>query len=388
VSTRTRRAPQKTKHPNLWKLDASRRFPDGAWMVRYRDPHNATRRKTFATKEAALDFQASIRTDTRRGDYLDPKRASTTFAEVANAWRATLGTTRRPKTVAGYEQILDRHLLPEFGMRSVGRITTSDIEDFLLASVPAGSRKNVHNVMNEVCKRALKSQMLKVNPCVGVTLPKVARREMLALDESQVLQLAETITPWYRTLVLAAAYTGMRRGELEALRVRNVDLLGSRVLVRESVAQVNRELIYGPPKTEKGKRELSVPRFLLELLEDAMAGKGPDDFVLTGQAGGPLRHSTYYQRHYRPAVAQLVRDGVWPEQLAALRFHDLRHTHASILIRENVHPKVIADRLGHTSISTTLDIYGHLFPEQETALAAKLDEVFDRAQPRQLRKLG
>jgi integrase len=116
------------------------------------------------------------------------------------------------------------------------------------------------------------------------------------------------------------------------------------------------------------------------MLEEAMAGRGPDDLVLTGPTGAPLRHSTYYQRHYKPAVAKLVRDGVWPEKLAALRFHDLRHSHAAILIGENVHPKVIADRLGHTSISTTLDIYGHLFPEQETALAAKLDEVFERGE--------
>jgi integrase len=193
-----------------------------------------------------------------------------------------------------------------------------------------------------------------------------------------VRQLADTITPQYRTLVLTAAYTGLRAGELAAFRVRDLDPLRRRIHVRESVADVGGKLHYGTPKNGKN-REVAMPSFLADAIGEQVAGKDRDDLVFTGPNGAPLRQGNYYQRHYRPAVRQLVADGVWPQELEGLRFHDLRHTCAALMIKQGVHLKAMSARLGHSSISITGDTYGHLFDEHEDEIADHLDEAFHAA---------
>lgn len=351
------------------------RFPNGGYLVRYRDDRNATLRKTFATKKEAVDFEAKVRTDIREGRFTNAKLASTPFRLVAEDWFEAMSAKRRPKTVAGYRSILDVHLLPAFGHRPIGRVKANEIEK-VLADVKPGTQRNVLNVLSPIFKQAIKAGMIQTNPCSLVDLPTIQRKEMLFLTPEQVGQLADEITPHYRTLILTAAYTGMRAGELAALRVKNVDPLRARISVKESVADVGGRLHYGQPKTAKGNREIGVPRFLVDLLTVQMASKSGDDLLFTGPNGAPLRHSNYYQRHFRPTVMKLVADGVWPAELTSLRFHDLRHTCASILIDQGVHPKLIADRLGHASIAITMDRYGHRFADKEDAIAATLDDVF------------
>jgi integrase len=114
----------------------------------------------------------------------------------------------------------------------------------------------------------------------------------------------------------------------------------------------------------------------VELLKTQVARKGPDDCVFTGSLGGQCQHRTFYNRHYRPAVQRLVDRGDWPdgdEGLRGLCFHDLRHTCASLLIALGEHPKAISDRLGHSTISITLDRYGHLFPDHDDEMMERLD---------------
>ncbi len=106
----------------------------------------------------------------------------------------------------------------------------------------------------------------------------------------------------------------------------------------------------------------------------ALAGKASDDFVFTSSRGGPLRHSNFYARHFKPAV---IRAGL-PE---ATRFHDLRHSYAAMLIAERAHPRAIMERLGHSTIQVTLGTYGHLFPSLEESLTAALDNVYRTAEP-------
>jgi integrase len=197
------------------------------------------------------------------------------------------------------------------------------------------------------------------------------------LSAAEVEHLAQAITPPYGTLVRFAAYTGLRAGEIAALRVKRLDLLRGTVRVVESASEVGGRLISGPTKTY-AERTVRLPRFLRDELAAYLADRphAPDASLFTAPKGGPLRHNNFYQRFFCPAL----RAAGLSEQL---RFHDLRHTCAALLIAQGAHPKAIQAHLGHSSIQVTMDRYGHLFPDALEHLADRLDAARTQARTNQ-----
>ncbi len=197
---------------------------------------------------------------------------------------------------------------------------------------------------------------------------------MVFLTAEQVDQLDRVLGDQAGTLVVFAAYTGLRAGEVAALRIGRVDLLRGTVEVAESYAEVHGALVLGATKTYE-RRTVRMPRFLCDRLGEHLARAGrtqPGDLVFTDSAGGPLRHSNFYRRTFKPAV---VAAGL-PERL---RFHDLRHTCAALLIAQGAHPKAMMERFGHSSITVTLDRYGHLFPSLDETLVDGLERTYREA---------
>ncbi|MFQ5967331.1 MAG: tyrosine-type recombinase/integrase, partial [Acidimicrobiia bacterium] len=162
------------------------------------------------------------------------------------------------------------------------------------------------------------------------------------------------LEPRYRALVLVGGYTGLRIGEATHLRPDHLNLLRRQLRVVEHL------------KTEASLRTVSLPRFLVEELAQHL-GKYRGEYVFIAPEGGQVRPQNFRRRAWRPVAPEGV------------RFHDLRHSHAAMLIAAGVHPKVIQERLGHTSIKTTLDIYGHLYDGLDEAAADTLDDVFERS---------
>jgi integrase len=168
--------------------------------------------------------------------------------------------------------------------------------------------------------------------------------------------------------VLVAAYGGLRIGELAGLRRGRVDILNSRIEVAEICVEVAGHLTFGPPKTRAGHRMVTLPRTVMQVLNDHLAAyttTDPRGFVFTSPEGGPLRVPAWRRRHWTPAIMSA---GVAP-----LRPHDLRHTAVALWIATGANPLEVSRRAGHTSTSFTLDRYGHLFPEADTALADRLE---------------
>jgi integrase len=167
-------------------------------------------------------------------------------------------------------------------------------------------------------------------------------------------------------MVLTAVYTGLRFGELAALRIERFDALRKTVRVEESLAEVKGEFLVKSPKSDASRRTVSVPSFVVEELAQHLAvhadGTGP---MVSAPSGGPIRRTNFRRRIWLPAVRASVGE--------PCTFHDLRHTHAALLIVQGEHPKVIQERLGHASIKTTLDTYGHLFDGLDEAAAERLD---------------
>ncbi len=359
-----------------------RKLASGRWQARYRDGagrrHSADR--TFPTKRAAEHWLAMAEADLQRGDWADPALGRLTLAEWADEWMATT-VHLRVKTRDGYASMLRTHVVPAFGQEPVANIEQVDVRRFLADLSAAGSApgtvRAARKVLRLVLATALGSGAIRVNPCDGVRVPRSPRDEMVFLDHPQVLALADAMPPPYGTLVTFAAYTGLRAGEIGALRVGRLDLLRRRVEVVESVADVpGHGLVFGPTKTFE-RRSVPLPQFLVDEMAAYLVGRptDPEDFVFTAPEGGPLRHRNFYRRHFKPAVH---RAGL-PERT---RFHDLRHTCAAILVAEGAHSLAVMKRLGHSSITVTMNTYGHLFPALEEALTDGLDRAYRAAQER------
>jgi integrase len=192
---------------------------------------------------------------------------------------------------------------------------------------------------------------------------------MRFLTPEEVDNVAETVEAKYRALVLLLAYCGLRIGEAIALRPGDVDLLGRRVTVVRAASETSQGLILGDTKTGKN-RSMSVPTFLCEEIAAHLAEFPPvDGLLFTGLRGRPITQSNFIRQVWYPAVQ---RAGIRPP---LPRVHDLRHTAVALAVASGAHPKEIQIRLGHSSITVTLDRYGHVFPTLDDRLAMRLDEI-------------
>lgn len=346
------------------------------WRARYRDPQGRERVKTFARRVDAERFLTGIEHAKLRGEWTEPRLGKIRFADYAEDWLTTKADVG-PQTLTNVQGRLRKHIVPCFGPTAMSSIRPADVRNFVARLVAAGlapsTVKGIYLTASQVFAQAVTDGVISRSPCIGIRLPEDRRREETHfLNPDEVGALAEAITPRFGALVYAAAYTGMRAGELAALRVSSLNLLAGTVEVTESMMEVGGRLVAGPTKTGR-PRTLTLPRFLAEMLGEHM-GHYPsaDGYVFTMAEGGPIRQRNFYRRHFKPAV---VAAGL----PAGLHFHSLRHTCAAFLIADGRHMEEVKDHLGHSSIRVTSDRYGHLFPKARLAVAESLDETFRRA---------
>lgn len=356
---------------------AVKKLENGRWEAVYRDPSGRERSKRHRTRAEADRWLTSVKNEIHRGDYVDPTLGRTPFSRWAKEWLDGSGHLK-PKTRADYEGMLRVHVMPTFADKAVGAITPGDVRRFIADKVASGSApgtvRGARKVLRLVLTVAQAEGAIRSNPCDGVRVPPSPKAEMVFLDAAQVEALARAIEPRYSTMIRIAAYTGMRAGEIEAPRIGRTDLDAGRLTIAESVTEVQRlGLVFGQPKTYE-RRSVTLPPFLTAELRAHLADRDddPEAFVFTSPEGGVIAHKNFYHRSYKPAV----RAAGLP---ASTRFHDLRHTCAALCIALGAHPKAIQERLGHSSITVTLDRYGHLFPKLDETLTGRLDELHHEA---------
>ena len=346
------------------------------YRVRYRDPVGRQRSKVFDRKVDADGWLHANETAKQDRRWVDPAAGRERFGQWAERWYATTAALR-PTTRRDYRVLLDNQVLPAFAGARLADLDALAVREWLAVLVGGGlsakRARKAHQVLSQVLDAAVDGGKLARNVAAGVKLPKVQRREMHFLNAVQVEQLADAIDPRFATLVRVAAYTGLRPCELVALRVSRLDLLRGTVRVAEAAPEVAGRLEWGGVKTHEA-RTVRLPRFLCDELGAYLADRphGPEDLVFTAPLGGPLRESKFVPGYFKPAVAAV---GLPP----TLRFYDLRHTAASLLIREGASVKAVQRQLGHATASITLDTYGHLFPDELDELAGRLEDLHDRA---------
>jgi len=322
-----------------------RQTKSSTWQVRYRDLNGREHARNFTRKTDASRFAHAAETDKARGDWLDPRLAKVTFEEWAEEWLTQLGHLKT-KTRRSYETSLRCHVLPCLGDARVGNLDRSAIRRFTSQLTERGASPAVVQVAVQVARHvlnvAVEGGALRANPAHALRLPRAAKGEKLFLRPEQVAALAEAIQPeMYATLIRFAAYTGLRAGEIGALRLNRIDFSRGSVEVAESLSDLGGHLEFGPTKTY-ARRHVPLPPFLADELGEYLARRrcSTDDLVFCAPMGGPLRHGLFYRRAFKPAV---VAAGL-PE---GLRFHDLRHTYAAFCKLSTVASSASFDMLRH-----------------------------------------
>jgi integrase len=340
------------------------------YRARWREASGRERVRTFARMTDARRFLVEVEDAKLRGAYVPPEAGRVGLAEWAERWYRTTADLK-PGTRRTYRQLLDNQVLPHFGGATLAGIDRLAVREWVAVLVEGGlspSRvRNAHQVLGQVLDAAVEGGRLARNPAAGVRLPRRVERDMHFLTAADVEALAGAVGPGYRALVYFLAYTGLRFGEVVALRVKRLDLLRGTCEVVEAATEVGSRLVWGPTKTYE-RRTVRLPRFLCEELAGHLAGRDRDlhALVFTAPQGGPLRERKFLHGQLKPAAVRAGLPGT-------LRAHDLRHTAASLLIRHGASIKAVQAQLGHKSATVTLDRYGHLWPDELDGLADRLD---------------
>ena len=342
------------------------------FQVRYYDQDGKRQMQSFTRITDAKTFKRGADADRDRDVLVDPRRGREKLSDYAAEWLKTKGNVRA-RTLINVEGRLRNHVLPALGDKSLAKIRPSDVRGFVANLSAKGlapsTVKATYRTLGQILRTAEIDGLIGRSPCIGVELPaETGSEEMHFLAPEQVSTLADAINDRYRVAIFTAAYTGLRAGELWALKLSRVNLLKRRLEVVESLSEVRGELVVGPTKT-RNRRTVSLPVFLADMIGKHV-GDYPsrEGYVFTAAEGGPMRHHNFVLRHFYPAA----REAGMPE---GLRFHDLRHTCAAILTGQGWNPKQIQQRLGHASIRTTLDRYGHLFEGHDAELLTRLDDL-------------
>lgn len=346
------------------------------WRARYVDDAGHERSQAFDRKTDAQAWLNQITAKLTAGTYVPPKAGRVTVAAVYASWSAAQGHLS-PKTAATRKSAWNSRVEPHWGAVPVVDVKTSAIRAWVAKLVTDGvgvpGIENAFGLLRQVLGAAVEDRRIPRNPCEGVRLPKRKHADRGYLTHAQVAALAGAVDR-NPEVVRFLAYTGLRWGEIAALRVQDFDMLRRRVNVSRSVTESG-GLVWSTPKTWE-RRSVPFPAVLADDLAALMVGKGRDDLVFTDMRGGVLRNSNWRARVFAPAVATCQKTD---ESFPSITPHDLRHTAASLAISAGANVKAVQRMLGHAKASMTLDTYADLFDTDLDAVAVELDKAIKAA---------
>jgi len=370
----------------------------GSWEIFYdmgADPVTGKRRQKSQTiKGTKRDAQRRLREvllSIEQSSYVKPNKI--TLGEWLSQWlRDYVSMNTTDRTQESYSYIVEGHLIPSLGKVVLSDLQPQDIQRYYAEKLNKGrtdgkgglSGRSVvyhHRILSKALDYAVKMGVVVRNVANLVEPPRVKKVTMNTLSTEEVTRFLEAAKETdYYVFFATLLYTGLRRGELLALRWRNLDLIKGNLTVVETAYKLgNGDYIIKEPKTAHSRRSVTLSTSLIELFRAYRIDQellriqlgvslNADDFVFIRPDGSPLNPS---------AVSLAFRRITHKAGLKDIRIHDLRHTHATLMLQAGVNPKVVSERLGHASISITLDIYSHVLPGMQEAAAEKFDKLFE-----------
>jgi integrase len=337
------------------------------------------RRDSFAggPAEVTLEKIREAVSEAERG--ILPSGENLTVAAFLHRWLAAVQSGVGMRTHESYAYHVRLHLIPEIGKRKLRQLEPMDLQRLYATLLSRGlspkTVRNAHGVIRRALGQAVRWQLVPFNVALAADPPRAARPEYATYDAAKVRRLWRSVegTRWKPFLVLAIK-TGLRQGELLGLKWADIDLAGGALQVRR---QLQRDKTFQPTKGQRSRR-LDLGQLELQVLaehkvrqDERRRGWGDawegQDLVFCTNRGRPLGWRDVY-RDFRGILRKAG--------LEAIRFHDLRHTNATLLLEQGVHPKVVQERLGHSDIGVTLNTYSHVTPTMGQDAARRLDDLF------------
>lgn len=382
-----------------------RRRANGNWIITIEkgvNPLTGKRERIYKTipnsknmtrPEAEIEM-AKILVELDAGTFVEPDNL--TLGEFLLTWLENeIEPNLAPRSIEKYSEIVKRHIIPALGTIPLQKLKPYHIQQYQSHKLKSGrldgkpgglSNKSVRthiHVLSRALKDAISLQLIKSNPCENIKTPRAKKTTVNYLEENEVNILLEYIKEngkdWDYVFISLAIHTGMRRGELLGLSWDNVDFRANKIYVRKILQRVrNQGLFLQPyPKSDSGWRSIDISPRMAEILKEhrkeqlefrMQYGPGYQDnnMVFCNKDGSFVNPGSVTRRFNRYLEEAAVKK---------IRLHDLRHTHASLLLKAGVQPKVVQERLGHSSITMTMDIYSHLFPSLQKEAAEKIDDM-------------
>ncbi len=346
-----------------------RKLSSGRWQARYYDPNGKQVARNFARKVDGKLWLDEVTTSVNVGTYVAPANARMTMSQWSARWLQGY-EVNRASTVRQARTHL-KHIDAEFGSRRLNTIQPSDVRQWIVKLQNEGFADSyvyaLHRRLSQLFSDGIHDGVVARNPCSRRTSPKAAVQRAYVLNSSQVWALHEAMPQHLRAAVLLGAFVGLRSAEVCGLRTADVDLAGGVVSPRVQFRGA-------PLKSESSVGDIPIPSALsAELATHAGRWADHDGEFMLNEWSKPLSPRTL-ERAFRSAVASVRSDG--PDLPEAVRFHDLRHHFASLLIASGTNVKVVQTRLRHASAKTTLDVYSHLFPDSDESTRLAVEQAF------------
>jgi integrase len=378
----------------------------GHWaiVIEMRDPETGRRKRKWhkfaGTKRKAQDECARLISDLNGGLYIEPARI--TVGQFLDRWLEHIKSQVSPRTYERYGELVTKNLKPLLGAVLLTKLRPMQISDAYGKALSAGRRdgkgglspstvRYLHVILKSAMGQAVRWQMLARNPVDAVDPPKIERSAMNTYDLAQTAGLIDATRGTRMTItVMLAVLCGLRRGEIAALRWRNINLGAAQLAVTESAEQTKAGVRYKQPKSGKGRTVALSARVVNELRsrrvqqaqELLMLGipLADDAFVVAQADGQPLQPRSIT----RQWLSLLSNNKALPR----IRFHDLRHAHATHMLSSGVHPKIASERLGHSKVGITMDLYSHVMPGMQEDAAARVDRDLEDVINRRTKPIG
>lgn len=363
------------------------RLPSGRWRARYRDTggRRVTAPTTFRTKADASAYLAVVQSDLVRGQYIDPREGRTTVASWAESWLGRPG--KRAATVVRDRQGIGV-FLPMVGGLPLAAVTPRDVQEAIdERSRHAGPATVARDfaALRAMLNAAVDADLIGRSPARKIALPRIVRPERRTIDPQELRRLVDELPDGYRALVITAGVLGLAWEEAVGLRVRDVDFMRRTVTVAQTVEELAGHVRIVPEGKRRARlRTMAAPAVVVDAIAQHLAktrgdeAHVPEALIFVGPRGGVLRRH-FGDRIFGPAAARAG--------LAGLTFHGLRHAATSSLVDVGVHPRVMASRIGHGTVRTTMEVYARASDTADREAANLLQDRFGTAFDRNIREL-
>lgn len=359
------------------------------------DPETGKRRQItrsgFKTKKEAEVACAEMIAQYERGELVISKKQ--TLASYLEFWLENYAKTKlRQSTYTNHKVVVRSRIIPALGHHELDKLSPLHVIKYLTElqkeELSADYIKYLHAVLKKALNQAVKWQLIPKNIMEHVDPPRLAQKEIVTWTAEQANEfLSYAKEDKYYIAFVLAIYTGMRRGEILGLRWKDIDFDQARISVQQTLYRPsNSGIIFQEPKTKSAKRRIAIPHFVVQELKSHKAkqnkfklqygaGYQDHDLVVCYDDGRP-QDPRNLLRHYERIIK---RSG-----LPYIRFHDLRHTHATMLLQLGEHPKVVSERLGHSRVGITMDVYSHVLPDMQKEAADNFEKMMKQSRPKTL----